>query len=323
MKNYNTYILCILVFIFSACEKQELPVPKHTISNAITTSVDMSSNYQWQVYYDLETNCVVSKNYKTDWDLGFETGEDGFHVILNTSTSMFAFCTNSSDFESVLDTNGFSVNKRWDEPSGNLDSSAIGDWRTHDKVWIIDRGYSASGSALGFKKIKLLSVSNTAYTFQCASMNNSDSETINITKHNDYNFTFFSFNTGEEVLTIEPPKKNWDICFTQYLHIFHNPTQPYLVTGCVSNRYKTSSAIERLSPFQTINYTSIEHFSFSNAINSIGYDWKTYRGGLYVTDPTKVYLIKNRNNKYYKLHFIDFYSTGGSKGNPTWEYQAL
>ncbi len=73
----------------SSCKKDELPVPKHLAGNVITSTANLESTYKWQIYYDLETNTVVGQNPKALWDLGFETSTDGFHVILNTSKTMF------------------------------------------------------------------------------------------------------------------------------------------------------------------------------------------------------------------------------------------
>lgn len=322
MKPYFLY-LGLLCIGFCSCEKKEFPVPVHDPGNVITTSVDMGSTYEWQIYYDLETNRMVSKNLKTAWDLAFEASAEGFHVVLNSSKSTFCYNTANSVFESVTDTLGFSSHKRWDEPSGNLDSTAIGDWRSTNPVYIIDRGYNSSGTHLGFKKIQLLSVSNSTYTFKCGSLNNSNTEIISFAKNNTYNMNFFSFDNVNTVLAIEPPKDEWDMCFTQYTHVFYNPTQPYLVTGCITNRYQTSVAKAPVSDFNAIVYSTVESYSFSSNINTIGYDWKTFSGSTYITDPSKIYILKNRHDKYYKLHFIDFYNSSGLKGNPTWEYQAL
>ncbi len=323
MKPHFLYYIGLLCIVLCACEKKEFPIPMHDPGDVITTSVDMGSNYEWQIYYDLESNRIVSKNPKTAWDLGFEAAEDGFHVVLNTSKSMFCYNTQNTVYESVTDTIGFSVNKTWDEPSGHLDSTAIGDWRSNNHVYIVDRGYNTSGTHLGFKKIQLLSVSNSTYTFKCGTLNNSTIETISFSKNDTYNMNFFSFDNPNTVLTIEPPQEEWDMCFTQYTHVFYNPTMPYLVTGCITNRYQTTIAKAPVSDFKSIVYSTVQPYSFSSNINTIGYDWKTYSGTTYITDPSKIYIIKNRHNKYYKLHFIDFYNSSGLKGSPRWEYQAL
>jgi hypothetical protein len=308
------------VVLFS-CQKEELPVPAHEPGNVITTSVNMNSNYKYQIYYDLSSNTIVSQNLKTSWDMGFETSSSGYRIILNTSKAMFARNTNNGNFTSVTDTNGFTNNKRWDAPSGNLDSTAIGDWRANNHVYVIDRGYSESGIHQGFRKIQFQSFDTKKYTIRFSDINGAGDVTMQIEKDSTYNFVFLSFDNG--IVKVEPPKSDWDLCFTQYLHIFYNPTNPYLVTGCLLNRNNTLAIMDSSKTFSQIGYSDVGSHVLSPSINTIGYNWKLYNGATYITLTQMNYLIKDSEGYYYKLHFIDFYNTSGVKGNPKWEYQRL
>jgi len=319
-------ILCCLAFyalLLSSCEVKELPVPRHDAGNVITTTVDMSASYKWQIYYSLETNAMISKVAKSAWDLGFESSDEGYHIVMNTSKFMFAYNTHNTNFSAVTDTAGFANGKRWDEPSGNLDSTAIGDWRTAGEVYIIDRGYDETGAQQGFRKIMFTAVSTTEYIVKYAKMNGTGEITFHVSKDNACNFSFLSLAGNGAQVIVEPPKDQWDICFTQYTHIFYNPTMPYLVTGCLHNRFNTTVAKETTKSFTALNFSDTYHYEFFSAINTIGYDWKTFSGTTYATDPNKCYLLKNSKGHFYKLHFIDFYNATGDKGNPKWEFQAL
>lgn len=315
------FVLCTL--LLCSCAVKELPVPKHDSGNVITTAVDMNASYKWQIYYSLENNAVVNQVAKSSWDLGFETGDAGYHIILNTSKFMYAYNTHNTNFAAVTDTSGFGNGKSWDEPSGNLDSTAVKDWRAAGTVYILDRGYDETGAAQGFRKIIFISVSTTEYVVKYAKMNGTGEVTFHITKDNACNFSFLSLSATGTQVTVEPPKEEWNICFTQYMHIFYNPTMPYLVTGCLHNRYNTSAVRESTKTFSALAFSDTYNYTFAAAINTIGYDWKTFSGTTYATDPTKCYLLKNSKGHYYKLHFIDFYNSNGDKGNPKWEYQAL
>jgi len=57
----------------------------------------------------------------------------------------------------------------------------------------------------------------------------------------------------------------------------------------------------------------------------IGYEWKYYNfdAALYTIEPGLAYVIRDRDGFYYKLRFIDFYSEGGEKGYPKFEYVRL
>ncbi len=321
MKSRFLILLCI-PFFFS-CEKEELPVTPHIAGDVITATVNMEQNYRWQFYYDLGTNSVVGQNLKSSWDLGFETSPSGYSIILNTSKAMFAWNTGDTNFVAVTDTAGFFVNKKWDEPSGHLDSTAIGNWTTSHPVYIIDRGYNENGQFQGMRKVKIESVNASGYTIRFSNMNGSGDTTFFIPKDTTYNFTFLSFSNGGQTLTVEPPKQTWDLVFTQYVHIFYNPTEPYLVTGCLLNRYQTSASRDTTTAFSVLEYSQAMNAQLLPAVNTIGYDWKAFINNTYITDPDLNFIIRDHAGTYYKLHFIDFYNENGIKGNPKWEMQQL
>ena len=95
----------------------------------------------------------MNNNLKTDWDLGFQSSNDGFHVLLNSSTFCALSHINNYSFFDTLTTSNLSW--IWDNPNGNLDSSAFGDYRDKGGFFILDRGYNVNGNPRGFKKIKI------------------------------------------------------------------------------------------------------------------------------------------------------------------------
>jgi hypothetical protein len=304
---------------FSSGEKKELPVAPHEPGDVKNATVNMGEDYRWQIYYDLETGQAVGQNLKTAWDLGFETGADGFHVILNSSKMMFAYNTGKEDMSGVTisDTAG---KKSWDTPDGHPDSTAIGDWRLTKSVYIIDRGIS-SGAKQGWWKIQITDVNAEEYAVLFSKMDGSEETALTITKDSLYNHSFLSFSEKKQVM-IEPPKTDWDFTLTQYTHVFHEPVMPYLVTGCLLNRFSTSAVLDTTTDFTAITADRISQLVFSTAANSIGYDWKYFNGDTYITLPEMNFIIHNRHGKYYKLHFVDFMEAG-VKGHPRWEYQSL
>lgn len=315
-------IYFLLIIAICSCKKDELAIQKHNSGNVLTASVNMESNYKWQLFYDLETNSIIKQVQKTEWDLGFESSSEGYHIILNSAKAVFSRSIKTTDFESIKDTIGFAENKLWDEPSGNLDSTAIGDWRNQNNSYLIDRGFNEKGEHQGFRKIQFQSVTKTHYNVRFAELSGKGDTILQIQKDTNYNFQYLSFNSNQEVL-IEPKKQLWDICFSQYIHVFYNPTTTYLVTGCLLNRYKTAAVLDSIASFESMNFGSISKYTFSTNINTIGYGWKVYLLGVYTTSSHFNYLIRNRNGLYFKLHFVDFYDTFGVKGNPKWEYQQL
>ena len=122
-----------LLSIFSSCLKEETPVPLPKPGNMETVQIKIGFPYLNQVYYDCETNTVVKTNTKYDWDLSFECSPTGNHVLLNTATGMLAANKGNVLFSSVTSVSG--VTWLWDNPNGNLDSTAIGNWQNTNNIY--------------------------------------------------------------------------------------------------------------------------------------------------------------------------------------------
>jgi hypothetical protein len=320
---YSILFAFVFALALISCEKEELPVAPHVPGTSHVSTVNMNADYRYQVYFDLETNSMAGQSLKSSWDLGFECTADGMHVILNSAKSMFAMNTHDTTFAAVTDTTGFAAGKRWDEPTGTLDSTAIGDWTVEDAVYIIDRGYNEAGQHQGFRKLKIENVNAQSFTVHFANLNGSGDVTMTIPKDSAFNFRFLSFANGGQLVTVEPPKHTWDIVFSQYTHVFHDPFQPYLVTGCLLNRHNTRACRDTLYTYNNITFSDLPAFPLSAAINVIGYDWKFFDGTSYVINPDINFIIEDQHGYFYKLHFLDFYDQNGIKGNPQWEYQRL
>lgn len=316
------FFLFSVVSLLSSCLKEELPVPVHEQGDLMIGQVELGTTYGLQIFYDLASNSIVSANPKTDWDLSFECKTGGWHVLLNSSLAAAAADLGAVDFGSVSNTDDAVWD--WDLQTGLLDSSAIGDYRNLNHVYLIDRGYNEAGVALGFKKIMLEFNEDESFYLRSANLDGSEDETITITKDPNINFKSYSFNTNS-VIDIEPNKNDWDLMFSQYTHVFQNPTLPYLVTGVIMNRLNTSCAQEESIPFEEIAFENIGDFDFSFDINTIGYDWKSYSFDVsqFTIVENMNFVIKTNNEAYFKLRFIDFYNDLGEKGAPKFELQDL
>lgn len=316
----NLLYLLLMIAILS-CKKEEKPVPKHQAGNGFTNSFEMGTDYRYQAYFDIKSNTFVKYNLKTDWDLGFESGINGWHVILNSANAM-SIARVSGIFANIIDTVGVTWN--WDASSGNLDSTAIGDWQNDNYIYILDKGQDLLGNHRGFCKLEFNSVSTTDYAFRIANLDGSNDQVSTVTKNQNVNFTAFSC-SERMVKDIEPNKEDWDIQFTQFIHYFYVEDLAYLVTGVLLNRNKVEVAQIFDKEYLEITYDDISTLDFQNSIDAIGYNWKAYDfgAGTYVVDPNKSYIIKTTEGIYYKLHFIDFYNENGDKGTPVFETQML
>jgi hypothetical protein len=57
----------------------------------------------------------------------------------------------------------------------------------------------------------------------------------------------------------------------------------------------------------------------------IGYNWKSYdmNAGEYSINTNLNYILNDKDGRYFKLHFIDYYNSSGDKGYPKFEIQEL
>lgn len=321
MYRLKTFIL-LLSLIVLGCEKEEIPITPHEPGDIITNQVEMGSNYVKQLFYDLGTNSLVSENNKTDWDIAFESDVNGWHIILNSSRGGAAANTNTTDFLSVTTTDAATWS--WDVPSGNLDSTAIGDYRYKGIVYIIDRGYNSNGNHTGYKKIVIDLDVDSLYKIRVADLDGTGDTLVSVVRDIGTNFTCFSFDNNETIY-VEPEKDNWDLVFTQYLHIFQNPLTPYLVTGVQLNRNNVSVAIDTVNKFSEITHEDVSTYNFGNELNKIGYNWKffDFNTSTYSIIADKNFIINDTEGRVFKFHFIDFYNNNGDKGAPKFEIQEL
>jgi len=342
------HILAILIiFTLVSCFKEDEMVTPHDPGDVETDTIsitEISNNqivyYRNQVYYDLLSGKVISENGKSIWDLGFEAAEEGWHIILNTATFMYAANTGLTDFKQPIDTAGLVW--KFDKSDGDLDSTAIGNWlnlSSEDSsfifpgyVYVINRGYDEQGNMRGLRKIVFHSLQDDHYSFKYADFDGSNEVSATVSKDPTVNFVQYSFDTDKEQLALEPGKYEWDLIFTQYTTLLfteEGEPYPYLVTGVLSNRAGVVVASDTLMDFNNIDRATAEEMSFSSSIDEIGYDWKILEGDIntgnivYVINTDINYVIRDPEGFFYKLRFIGFYNHSGIKGFPSFEYQRL
>ena len=330
MKQGILYIL--LIFLLSSCFEEDEMVPPHQSGDLTEATVGMTENYKYQVYFDLATHTSVSENLVYDWDLGFETSDSGWHVILNTSRMMYAGNSLKTDFDSVSSTDG--IEMKFDASNGNMDSTAIGDWYeissgtpvSHDYVYVIDPGNLPSGSVKVMRKVSFDFQDEESYVLRFAQLDGSNEQTAVIPRDTTVNFVHFSFEQG--IQNGEPPKTDWDLLFTQYSSMIPTTTgelYPYLVTGVLLNPYRVLAERDTVNLFDDISYEEVIDFPLVNTRDIIGYEWKDYDfdNGVYTVDFSRIYVIRDVEGFYYKLRFTGFYSQTGEKGFPVFEFVRL
>lgn len=345
---FNSHILFLILSVtLSSCfrkdEKVTLPPP----GDKQIATVAQGNDYAQQIFFDLHNGVILTNEFAL-WDLAFETSPSGYHIWINGGKGMFAGMKNETNFNAVQDTIG--VKWRWDSPTGNPDSTAIGNWvnyipismqkpyssnkvdevnetnNSFGNVYIIDRG-NTFNSSNRFWKVKFLWVNAEAYKLKFGLLNNTQVDSIIIQKQTAYNFSYFTFSNGGQQINMEPPKTDWDIVFTRYRYVFYNttPYTPYQVSGVLLNPNGIYAGADSTMNFDDIDYQKALTIPLVNTRDVIGYDWKYYSfsSQSYLVQSNKNYIIRDEKGYYWKLRFLDFYNNNGEKGYPKFEYQRL
>lgn len=313
----NIQVLGLISFLFfSSCVEKETPKPVAHISGEVTRDeIFIGTDYKKQIFYNLETGVETAENLKTIWD--FAVSNTGNHIKLNSSKMMTASKTVFTELKDLTSVESYDLLA--DHPSEYIDTMSIGNW-AENKVYLIDRGYNSVGEHLGYAKIKTYK-DGSKRMLNYALLDGEGEQTIELIKDDLYSYSYISIDNGQ--VNIAPEDEQWHVCFTQYTHLF-DPEMPYLVTGVLTNPANTRARAYSDSAFAHIDLETAKRVELTDSSDAIGYDWKTYsfNTGDFVVHTDKNYVLKIRND-YYKLHFIDFYTSEGLKGNFHIEYQKL
>jgi len=276
----------------------------------------------------------VSYNSYDRWDLGFECREEGYGVILNTSRYMHAGDAGTSDFYAV--TSNSADTMIFDDSSGDMSKTALGGWVDLSdpqnpvftgKVFIIDRGLNESGESFGFVKLVIEKLEGGTYYFRYANLDGSGEITFQVTKDPLVNFMLFSFDEGGSLDVQQPPSEEWDLCFTKYSTVINDdygvPT-PYIVRGVYINYMSGITAVlDSTRAYYDIDLQSVAGYLFSERQDAIGYEWKEYRDESYTLVEGMNYVICDRNGRYFKIRFTDYFNKAGQRGYPAFEQVEL
>lgn len=325
MKKLHYIGLFILVSVsLSSCFKEDEPVPPYVSPEGVLTAVaETKPDYSMQVYYDLESNTFVQSNHRESWDFSYSCEAGISAIYLNSAKRMRVMDTQSSDWTVPVNTS--TADWKYDESSGEPEKTALYT-RTNDHVYVLDLGVTTTGTSIGYKKIKFVSSSEQQISLEYADMDGSNITPVTLTKNADYNFVYYSFKNGGEQVYPEPLKNAYDLLFTYYTtRVYYEGSTTdfewYAVNGTLLNPTNVTVAIDSSDKFIDITYQDLANYTFSSARDVIGYDWKSYNidAGVYTVLTANTYIIKDRNDVFFKLRFTSFTNQLGERGYPTFE----
>ena len=297
--------------------------------NAQDTTVDtsMGAGYTNQVYYKLSTETETSF-VANIWDIAFlrvSTYEMGIRVNAQLGIEVYEVSNTPSDWADidVNDEASWSIlyndNTAWDNGAFMQGSATygFGEYNPathHVSGTIIFILKYADGTYVKFINEDFYG----GYTFKYATWNGSSwstdtTYTLSNTTNPDNRYNYYSIQNNTEVIA-EPAQTDWDFMFTKYYKDLGSMF--YSMTGVLhSNLVQVAENTEAdVDPIPT-------NLSYSEEINSIGDDWKTFEDGGYTVDSNKRYYVKYEDGSIYRMYFTTF--EGSSTGNSTFKFREV
>lgn len=300
-------------------------------AQVVLDTVSLGAGYANQIWYSLPDDEQGSQA-KNNWDLAFRTsGSMGSSIMVNHSNggTLWVYPKADKSGWASPDTNGLSTwtpqynsETEWTGALGNYANTSdpfdlgwgLYDMGTHyvlgDSMYIIKTQTGA------FKKLIIDRLASGTYTFTYANLNGSDSTTSTLSKsaYSNKNFGYFNLNTKTSV-DREPATDKWDLVFGQYStgDYAGMGMAGYTVTGVLLND-TLQVAKAKVDPGVRASYNAYSTHSFSQAINGIGYNWKTYDGASmsYKLNDSSIYFVRRNNGDIWKLIMTGFASSTGS-----------
>jgi hypothetical protein len=321
----------IILATLQACFKEDERASPYP--GEVTTISDSMQVYR--SYFDFESGIVIKSHRANAWQLGFECGADGWHIITNSGANWFVFNTGQNQLDAVL-TMPESVKGLYDKQHAWPDSTAVGNWLTYSEglteytgnIYLM--GKFVNGAFTDLKQLAFLEVTDTAYKFFYKEQKTGLSDTVWVLKNDGVSFEYYSFDLHRQV-NLEPDKTSYDLVFGSYydLATLFGQTIPYPVGGVLLNIWETSAAIDSTDEYTAIVLETISGLNFTQQRDIPGYRWKTVTvditgGGAatYAIKTDYTYIFRTAQNNYFKLRFLS-YTLDGRSGFPRFEYRML
>lgn len=289
-------------------------------------TLSMGSGYADEVYYKLssgETNTYEAAS----WDIAFlriSPMDIGIRVNDGIGIQVFEAADSASDFNNidVADeaswTPLYNDDTSWENGAFMQGSASYG-WGEYNPVshhvegTIVFVLKYADGTYRKFINEDYFG----AYTFKYATWNGTawvgeTTTTISNNSNPENRYNYYSLQNDEEVVA-EPAEGSWDFVFRKYVTDL-GAGMMYAVTGTLQNPNVTIAKNEE--PTGNPNPNGL---NYSEEINTIGYDWKTFNGTDYDINTDMAYYVKYDQNTVYRLAFESF--DGSSTGNLSFNFE--
>jgi len=302
-----------------------------------TRTVTTGASYANEIYYHFDNGSVKTVARNT-WDIAFITDQMEIGILANNGNGVDVYTYPDgaiANWDETLDitnistwTKMYNSNDTW--LGGALVANAIpGDefdygWGTYnmgnhtiagDSIFIIKL------SDATYRKLAIVqknAVQNT-WTFKYANLDGTNEQQVNFDADDYSNFYFIHYSIlNQSIVEQEAPAADWQLLFTKY----YDTSIPYNVTGVLTSPNVYVQEV-RQSNLDQGTFTAYDDQAFTDVINTIGSDWKSYNMGTSAYDltDTVVYFVQVENGDVWKMYFTGF--SGMSTGTYTFNQENL
>jgi len=290
-----------------------------TVQAQENVTLSMDSGYSQRVFFNLEDQAINSY-LNANWDVAFyRISNFEFATRINDGKGIEAYEVTSdlsqwTSIDPATNSNWIPLNNSDTEwTTGAFDNgSATYGWGEYNQATHHIEGTIIFVLAFvdgGYTKFMIEDFFN-GYTIKYAHWNGTSwdadqSHTISNSSNPQHLFNYFSLQNGQEV-TAEPETDQWDLVFTKYITDLGGGMM-YPVTGVLHHPELSVAKHD-----ETSGAPVLDDLVFEEAINTIGYDWKSFNGSVFEVDSDTGYYIKTSEGSVYKIIFTVF--EGSSTG---------
>lgn len=291
----------------------------------ITVNTSLGASYANQVYYKLSTETETS--FAADsWDIAFlRTSAFDIGIRVNSNIEVFEAASSAADWNTIDVANEgtwtqlYNSDTNWGLGAFDQGSATYG-WGEYNPsnhhvvgsiIFVLKYADGTYRKFINEDFYGGYSIKYATWDANTSTWSADVTATISNSSNPDNIYNYYSLVNEAEVVA-EPADTDWDFVFTKYIDL----GIVYPVTGVLHSADVTVAQNEEPSGMPA-NPT----LTYSEDINVIGYDWKTFNMSTfsYDVDNTQAYYVKYADGTVYRVYFTAF--TGSSTGDLSFNFE--
>lgn len=304
--------------------------------------VSYGTSYSMHDFYRLSDDSILNVA-NSDWDIAFLNARGsqgqlaGIHINEATASmgsEVALYLSPSSNFSDPVSVDDlvirlYNSDSTWQTGGFNAFRDPLNPddwgWGAYDATENAILGYDVFVVKLrneSYKKFEIRELRGTVYQIRWADLDGSNevNYTLDLADYPDAELILFSLQNE----SIYAAAEGYDLVFTRYVHPLDDGNGgflDYVVTGVLSGNDVQVAKVVGQDP-ETVAFEDYRD-SLNSRTDIIGFDWKEFSLGTFswVIFDDWVYFIKDRDDKVWKVRFIDF--EGSSTGNTVFTKEDL